>query len=272
MSTQTELKNPGAEMPAQTASPQAGPKASTEPIRPISIATRVYLEIRKLLDFRAGKAVILTSLAIMVFFSILATAYAPQESNIADSSLAGAVALLFILPIFGVIIGVDEWRLKSVMVTYVQDPKRTAIFVSKCVAAVLIAWVLGAIGMLTGIAAGMAFGVNTDTFGLIPGMLPPEALGLALSILIGVGLGAATLSLGLGIVLYFVGAMILPQILSGVPVLADLVPYLGIQQPISELLSGTWLSTPVEGTVAVVLWTVLPLAIGLFRNATKDIS
>ncbi|HZK05481.1 MAG TPA: hypothetical protein VFC82_06475 [Actinomycetaceae bacterium] len=242
-------------------------------VRPISPLGRIGSEFRKLVDFRSARILFLAALVLQVLFGILIYFTSPVEArSMMIAASAPLVPLIFLVPIMGVLFAVDEWRQKTVMITYVQDSNRTAVFVAKLIAGSLLALALGAAGMILGTVIGIIGGSDIGDLGTLPGTLAPIALSLVLHLLLGAAVGGATLSVVFGIVMVLVVGQLLPQLLGSIEAVAWLAPYVNFMEPLSLMLNGQWPEDPGPALVALTLWMVIPLGIAIWRNGTKDIS
>lgn len=242
-------------------------------IRPINIIERVTTELRKALDFRAGKVLIFVTLGLQLLLTVMNLIFGDVEPTITDAFLTAGVPLMWVAPILGVILGMDEWRLKSVMITYAQDSNRTAVFIAKAIAGIIMSLGLFAAGALLLSVISVVFGAPLDSVDGLVQQLPAVITGIVLLLLLGLGWGASTLSLALGLVVVLALGQIIPQILGSIPATAEFAPYVDYTRPVNTMVgNGSW---PPEWTpviVALVLWILIPLVVGGWRNATKDIS
>lgn len=256
-----------------TAPTHAAAPAPRTDIRPISMVERVRTELRKLTNYRGGRILIWVTLILMVLFSLGFTlAIDSGERSTLTAITISFVPLTYIIPILAIMMSSDEWRQKTVMVTYVQDSHRTAVFAAKMIAALLLSILFLLIGAVIGLAVGAAFGASMGELGELTRQVGPILAGAVLSVLVGAGLGGATLSLPLGLVAMFVVGQIVPQILSIVQASASIAPYVNFFQPLTQMFAGAWPSNWTEYGVATALWVVIPLGIAMWRNGNKDIS
>jgi ABC-type transport system involved in multi-copper enzyme maturation permease subunit len=226
-----------------------------------------------MVDTRAGfwlqAAVAALTLLVVVLFCAFAHA---DDRNLwetfADAAISPASVLL---PVLGVLLVTSEWSQRTAMITFALVPERGRILAAKLVAGVLLA--LGAVAVCLPLSAlGMLVAPGSgDVWSL-----PPEALGRAilsvvLGMLIGLAFGTLLLNSAPAIVLYFV----LPFVSAGVaaiphvePVAIWLDPTSSLSHLTADTMSGRqWAHL---GTT-LVLWLVVPLAVGAWRMARGEV-
>jgi hypothetical protein len=237
-------------------------------------AVRRYLvELRKLLDTTSAKALLAITMLAAPAGIPLALLLDPTGRPDATEMAANGLGLAaYILPLLAILSITGEWRLRSVLTTYTLDSNRTAVLVAKTTA--LLTVVLGAV-----LVANIAGVTTASLLGLpvrpAPALLAGAAgmlVGMTGIALVGVGFGASLLNTPLAIVLYLSLPPAIPQLLSQLPAMTAVVPYLDIHGPlIAQIHAGTT-PNPATTTVAALLWIAIPITIGFARNARSDIS
>lgn len=256
-----------------SAAATAATPAARAAVRPISIIERVTTELRKLVDYRGGRILLVVTVLLQAAIALGVTLSDPAgERSVAGTAAATMLVLFYVLPILGIMMAADEWRQKTVMVTYVQDSNRTGVFVAKVIAAFLLGIILLVVGALICGIVSLVLGGSTAGIGeLVSGLGAPIA-GVAVAVLVGAGLGGALLSLAIGLVLFLVVVPLLPQLLQSFEATQAVAPYVDLSTLLNGLLAGLWPQDWTTAGVALAVWGAVPLAIAIWRNATKDIS
>ncbi len=267
----TVTRTPGATAPA----------ASPAPVRTgrpgVPLARLVRVEVRKLVDTRAGRWLLGVTAGIAVALVVAFLVWGSAK----DSSYAGllglaALPLSVLLPVLGIMAATAEWSQRTGLVTFALEPHRGRVVAAKALAAA----VLGVVVLVTTAAAvALARLVGSLVRGgatewRVPGAL---SLGLALALLVflvqGVGFGLLFLNTPLAIAASFV----LPVALSIVGGLTEgaqrVTGWVDLSLVTEPLMAGTmqgedWAHL---GT-SVLVWVVLPFAVGTWRVAHKEIA
>jgi ABC-2 type transport system permease protein len=239
-----------------------------------SFARLTGVELRKMVDTRAGIWLLLGVLAVTI-----AVIVGEVLGTNADNTLGG----LFVdslevpstfLPVIGILLVSSEWTQRTSLITFTLVPRRLRVLAAKVVAGIALSLVgfwltLGA----AAVAAPFASQVDGAAVWTVPGwLLGQMTVLLVAQMLMGIGFGAALLSSAPAIVLYF--ALPLGFVAIGqVKVLEFLAKWLDgahTLAPMSEhALSATeW----AHAAATLVMWAVVPLAIGAWRIARSEVS
>ncbi|MDO5629389.1 MAG: hypothetical protein Q4G43_13815 [Mobilicoccus sp.] len=235
----------------------------------VTMLSRTAIELRKLVDTRAAAVLIaaMVGIGLVATGAMLALDLATDLDTLTRTAAAG---FTYLLPVLGVLALTAEWRTGTALWTYTLDPHRTRVLTAKMIAvgiavvvAVAISLVMGAVatflvdGTLTGGSNPIDVIIGAGVF--IGGMT-----------LLGVALGAAFLNTPLAIVVLLLAPQLVPQLLSISERTADLVPYVDLQGHLMTLSAGEAVEWP-HLLVTLAVWIVLPLTVGVIRNARRDI-
>jgi ABC-2 type transport system permease protein len=234
----------------------------------VSFPRLTWVELRKMVDTRAGfwlqLFVAVVTVGAIVVICILDDGDATFQDLFTVAMAPGAV----LLPIVGILLVSSEWSQRTALITFTLVPRRMRVMAAKLAAGLALGVVALLFSLLVGAVATLATGgewtLGADIFGQI-------VLLVLTAMATGVAFGALFLSSAPAIVLSFV----LPigwSALASIAVLNDAGRWLDTTRttaPLTEhALSGTeWARL---GT-SMLLWLVLPLAIGLFRIARGEI-
>ena len=245
----------------------SAPATSTDDLRtldvsgtkPVPFVRQVGVELRKMVDTRAGlwlmvTIAVMTALFVVLlfifgdngetdqrtFFNFLGTTSTPQG---------------FLLPVLGILLITSEWT------------QRTALVIG--LAAMALAMAMAAVAALIADAPGAFDGIGMDDvakFGLLQ----------ALGVLQGLAFGLLFLNSAVAIVVFFVVPIVFNVLVSMISWLQDAAPWIDLSTAQAPLLGiDQQTGQPVEQALnleawahlasATTIWIVLPIAIGMWR-------
>lgn len=237
----------------------------------IAIGRLTKVELRKLVDTRSGLWLLIVTTAGTIGLGALWIWVLSGTKGVTGwltlmTSVGGPVAVL--LPVIAILAFTAEWSQRTALTTFVLEPRRTRVIVSKLLALAVL-MLAGVVVMLAASAAtaGLA-DVLTEapidwSFQWVP--LASASLTLTLSMAMGAGFGLLLMNSPAAIVAY----LLLPT-LTGV---MSMMP--GVVGTIGQWISGaTWslVFTPMTATqwgqagVAFALWVAIPLVLGTWRT------
>lgn len=242
-----------------------------------SLATLTKVELRKAYDTRAGFWLLATIAAITLLILVLAVLVFEEGDQRFDTlSQIMQVPTSFLLPVVGILLVTSEWSQRSALTTFTLTPNRWRVIAAKALA--LSALTLAAIA-ITYLGAAIATALTgppeawTDAFGSFPNVL---AVQFAASF-VGFGFALAFLSSPLAIVLYFVLPTAWTILVNTVPGLDDVATWLDLNTTTNELLPAGDSGMSVTSSdwahlgTSLLLWLVVPLAIGLWRLSRAEV-
>jgi ABC-2 type transport system permease protein len=247
------------------------PRAKVEPI-PLSRITAV--ELRKMFDTRSGFWLI-ASIAITSALAACGVILWAPDDGLTYSTFATAIRfpVVIILPLIAILAVTSEWSQRTGLTTFTLVPHRGRVITAKAISAVAIAiaamvlaFVVGAVGNLVGAAlrgTSLVWDVSATQCGYY-------VLGMVLSLLTGFMLGVLIRSSTGAIVTYFILTFLLPTIFG---LLAQSQQWFHTLQPWVDLqfaqaglfvfdqsLTGLeWAHIAVTG----LTWLLIPLLVGL---------
>lgn len=265
----------------RTPAPEPVVPPRLEQVRGLSFGRLLGVELRKMLDTRAARWILyvivgLTALAMaaVMWFS------RDTGASFLDLLAASATPQALLLPVLGIMTVASEWGQRTALITFSQEPRRLRVMAAKTFAAVLIGLVVLAVTLALGalahvVSATLATGAGAVDLGSVPGHMWAAILAMQVGyVVMGVAFGALFLSTPLAIAAFFV----LPQIVSIVLVVFTWTREHGVwfdfQQATGQLMDPTgapgaqaWQQA---GTAALI-WVVLPLVVGLWRVARREV-
>lgn len=257
---------------SSTATTYAGLDISTTTRPPMS--RLVQVELRKMVDTRAGMWLLVTIAAVTVIATaIFGIAGHDQDRTFYNFMQFAGAPQGVLLPVLGILLVTQEWSQRTAMVTFTLEPHRSRTLAAKVYAALLLG--VAAFVVAIGVAS-----LATVVFG---GADPWRELGAVdflkfailqfTGILQGLAFGLLFLSSAFAIVLYFVLPTVFSILFNTVPALENSGPWIDFgtaQGPLNEVgnLTGTeWTQLAVTGTI----WVILPFLAGLWRMLRAEV-
>lgn len=245
--------------------------------RGLSFLTLLRVELRKQVDTRAGRGLliaigVLTALALGLFIWVSRNDGAPLSAALAVTTTPQGL----LLPVLGIITACNEWSQRTALITFTQEPRRLRVVLAKLLSAavlgtiaVALAWVLALVTFLI-LAALTGQSLNPDPdWGQLAGVWLTQLI----AVLQGVAFGLALLSVPLAVVAFFVLPVLFTTTALLVPALGDLGAWVDVNAALTPLaegmdLTGTqWAQVGTSG----LLWIGIPLLIGIWRVLTREV-
>jgi ABC-2 type transport system permease protein len=250
------------------------PIAGRETERRPSLARLTLVELRKMLDTRAGFWLQLATVGLTIVVVVIICAVGHAEDQRFRALLEAAVVPAgVLLPIVGILLVSSEFSQRTALVTFALVPKRSRVLTAKLLASVILSLV--ALALCVPIAAAGTAITSPDVahaWSMPIGMLGQTALSLATGMIGGVAFGAALLSSAPAIVLSFVLPLGWAAVAS-IPGLDGVAKWLDGTRSLAPMTNH--LMDPTEWAHAgttLALWMVLPLLIGAWRIARREIT
>jgi ABC-2 type transport system permease protein len=258
--------------PAAGAAPTNTLDISTTSRVPISRLVKV--EMRKMLDTRAGMWLLIAIGAITVLILVLVffTGH-DRDHQFTDYVQSTGGPQGFLLPVLGILLVTQEWGQRTGMVTFTLEPHRGKVIAAKIVAAlvfgliaVVLAVVLAALATVISGAPGAWDNIGVDDFAKL-------TLVQEIGILQGLAFGLIFLNSAAAIVTYFVLPIAFSIVAALWSALNDIAAWVDLNTAQQPLLDGTHLSGKEWGQVvtAIAIWVVLPFLAGLIRVLRAEV-
>lgn len=251
-------------------------EASVRPahtLRPTGVGRQLRMELRKCVDTRNAQVMLGLTVGLPVVFCVLAAVTATQVEN--DKMFAQLMSVItyfgtLTFPVVGVMAITGEWSTRAAMSTYTLNPRRGQVLAAKIAAVTIISIAVFAWVAILGAITATLMGYPLPPAPELARQLAVGWFGVTGAVWMGLAFGAAFLNSTAAVASYFLIpslAILLTQ-WEGVSAIQRYVNVIIMQQ---QLMSGTM---PPVGVVAVnlVLWTLIPLAIGVWRNQVNEVS
>ncbi|MEO7351950.1 MAG: ABC transporter permease [Marmoricola sp.] len=260
-----------------TTAPATSPSLGTLDISGTSkvpLTRLIKVEIRKMLDTRAGLWLIIAIVAITALITVIFFFAAPDgERTFLNYIGIMATPQGFLLPVMGILLITQEWTQRTGMVTFTLEPHRGKVIAAKVVAAlafgllaVVLACVIASLATAVSGAPGAWKNIGVDDFAKF-------TLLQVTGVLQGLAFGLIFLNSAAAIVTYFVLPIAFSIVASLWGALADIAPWVDLgtsQQPLfsGQNLTGEEWWQIVTGTL---IWVVLPFVAGLVRVLRAEV-
>jgi len=234
----------------------------------------VQVEVRKMVDTRAGMWLIITIAAVTVIAStIFGLAGHDQDRTFYNFMQFAGAPQGFLLPVLGILLVTAEWSQRTAMVTFTLEPHRGRILAAKVYAALLLGLAALLIAVAVALVATVLFGGTDPWRGIGAVDFAKFAILQFTGILQGLAFGLLFLNSAFAIVLYFVLPTAFSILFNTVPALEDSAPWIDFgtaQQPlgnVGNLTGEEW----AQLAVTAMIWVILPFVAGLWRMLRAEV-
>ena len=269
-------------MTAATTSPRPAVDSDTAGSAPIPLGRLVGVELRKLVDTRSGRWLLIAqAILITVAMAVRSIIVGVEGESISlwnYAWLAGSV-MAFLLPVMGIMSITTEWSQRAAMTTFTLEPRRTRVVAAKLAAVVVTSIVAVAVAIVIGVAASaVAAAVGIDvTWSTDLHLLVSFAVAHVLGLLVGFAFGAMCLNTPGGLVGLLAYHSVVPALLEvGTQQFgwfARLRPSIDFGAVLVDLSENGFAAVQAGHVVtATALWVGVPLTIGVRRLLRAEIT
>ncbi|MEU6073354.1 ABC transporter permease [Micromonospora sp. NPDC047074] len=259
-----------------TATPPAVAPRRRSDVRRPSLLRLTGVELRKLVDTRAGLWLLITIGLSAAVIAVVQLIWTPDaEQTFANFFLPSMLPIGLLLPVLGILSVTGEWSQRTALTTYALVPRRGRVVAAKLAAMVLaaLASVLVSLGVAAvgTLVAGATGGAGTWRFEASL-LLHAVVLQVA-NVLMGAAFGLLLLNTPLAIV----GFLLLPTlwtILGGmIRPLREPAGWLDTGRTMEPLLTPDVTADQwARFAVSLLVWLVVPLVAGLVRTLRREVS
>lgn len=259
-----------------TASPTAALPLDIDSTPGVSMATLAKVELRKSLNTRAGRWLVIGILGLLVVVMVIYSLAADDDFKDLEIYLAIAGASLgYFMPILVIMLVTSEASQRNGLVTFTLEPRRPRVVLAKFLAGMalaaivmVLAFALAYGGTLLGSVTGADSSWELDGNQIFNGFV----LGNVVGVLIGFALGTLIMNTAGAIVAYFAYTLILPTAVGILGALSDtfedIAPWIEFNTAQVPLFTGDykpsgeeWAQIATSGTI----WLIIPLMLGIWR-------
>ena len=236
----------------------------------------VSLELRKLTDTRAGRVLVLVTVALVIGVGLIGmfSGKATQDKDLNDFLAFGSLPLQMMLPLLGVLAVTSEWSQRTGLVTFTLEPRRSRVAFAKWAAAL----VLGVAGVVVAAVSALAFtglaGALRDSnpsWSLSWQVLMGTVLGQLLYMSIGVAFGMLIQNTP-GAVVAFLILPTLWSILGSFSWAESIARWADTNRTLSPLYDGTMQGDDwAKLLVSLLIWMALPMIVGIWRMTHSEV-
>lgn len=248
------------------------PTAADVPaIRPLRFPSLFPVELRKTTDTRSGRALLVLTAAAVVFVLVWKVTHSGIEPAFDNYSRGAASAVAFLTPLVALLAMTAEWTQRTALTTFTLAPRRLPVLAAKYAAALTVSLV--AMAAALGIAAlavtiGGAMHGPADFAGWA-GDIRYAFVFVVLQVTMGAAFGALAantpVALGAFLMAPTVWAMLAASVLQSAS------GWLDIFEAYGRLSSDRPLDDIAQTSTAVLVWVVVPAAIGLQRSLRREV-
>lgn len=239
-----------------------------------SMARLVRVELRKSLDTRASRWLVAALAVLIVAAATYSLADGPNDGPIAAVRFFSTpwVVVRMLLPVLGVLSMTSEWSQRTALTTFALVPRRGRVLVAKLGAALAVSVATVLLTTLVAVAAvavaGPVTGQPLQWHGFVR-HVGGALVGGVCFMGLGAGLGALLQQTASALVAYFIAPTLVTVV--GTALIDDRVSWIAPTVAISRLddldLNGEVAPT----VVALVLWILVPLAVGSVRWLRREV-
>ncbi len=260
-----------------TTTAQGTPAGSTLDISTTSkvpLTRLVKVEMRKMIDTRAGLWLIITIVLITALITVIFMVTADSKDR-TFTNFMGIMATPqgFLLPVLGILLVTQEWSQRTGMVTFTLEPHRGKVIGAKVVAALLFGLAAVAIAIMFALL-GTAVSGGPDAWSNV-GVDDFFKFGLlqVTGVLQGLAFGLIFLNSAAAIVTYFVLPIAFSIVASLWSALNDIAPWVDLGTSQQPLFDGSHVSGEEWAQIAtgMLIWVVLPFVAGLVRVLRAEV-
>lgn len=242
----------------------------------VTMARLSQVEVRKALDTRAGRWLVIGILGLVVVIEVIyAFAANDGDKNLQDFIQIPGAVLGYFMPIIVIMLVTSEASQRNGLVTFTLEPRRPRMVLAKLIAGIalalavmVLAVVLAMLGTLLGAATG------GDPSWSLDGHLVFSALFLSnmIGIFVGFALAMLIMNTAGAIVAYFAYTLILPTAVGILGFLSGtfekIAPWIEFNTAQTPLISGDYTPTGEEWAqiaTSGTIWLIIPLVLGIWR-------
>ncbi len=238
----------------------------------------LHVELRKTVDTRAGRwllaaIVLITALAMGLVMWLSRS----EGAGLTDLLRAATMPQGVLLPVLGILTVASEWSQRTALVTFTHEPRRWRVMLAKVLASVVLGLLVLAITVALAVVAHVTSTVLADS--RVNLSLPVSVYGnlvvlQVLNVLMGVAFGALVLNVPVAIASFFVVPVLINIASLTVGWFRTRAEWLDPAVATGPFMAGTSWPTADQwqhlGSVTA-LWVLVPLALGLWRVARKEV-
>jgi ABC-2 type transport system permease protein len=238
-----------------------------------SFARLVAVELRKMVDTRAGFWLQILTLLLMGGLVAVSIVFGEDaDSRFQDMFWSALWPASMLLPVMGILLVTSEWSQRTSLITFTLVPRRARVIAAKLGAGLALAMAAVAVSLVMGVVGTVIASPGVDgTWSLPPEMLGQAAVYVSFAMMLGFAFGMVLLVPAPAIVLYFVLPLVWAS-LASISALQGAGRWLDSSQTLEPMTERAMNATEwAHVGTSVALWVGLPLVVGLWRVARKEV-
>ena len=237
-----------------------------------SIARLTGIELRKSVDTRSGRVLLLVVLG-LGFAGLAWRLVNANNSPVSFEHYMGTamIGVQLVLPVVGLMAMTSEWTQRTALSTFTSTPRRGRVITAKVASSLLLGTVLTAVIVALGWAATLLGGAITGTEPAFDGaarLVGGVMIANLLNLLMASAFGALIPVTAAAIVTFLVA----PQLwgAAGTALFKDAAQWLDVYGAFGRIVSFEWVDLPQTAT-SITAWIIVPLAVGVALSLRREV-
>ncbi|WP_432944583.1 ABC transporter permease [Kribbella sp. CA-253562] len=259
--------------PAAAGKHRAAVASSLPPATGQPFLKLVAIELRKSVNTRSGRMLILGILAVALAALTWQLTHLPNGPvAFSDNLMAASTGVQLLLPVIGVMAMTSEWTQRTALTTFTLSPRRVRVQLAKFVAAIVLSVVVLTVTSalaLGATAVGGAAGGDGATYAGLGGSLAGAYLANALNVVMGAAFGAVIAQTAVAILVFFIAPT--AWSLAGPALFKDNADWLDVFGAFGRIAERDLHGMLPETLTAIGVWIVLPTIGGLWASSRREV-
>lgn len=240
--------------------------------RPLSLARAIHVELRKLVDTRAGMALLATGVLLTGAFAGGRALLGGGPTTLGQLANLAAWPAGLVVMVMAILLVTGEFSQRTASITFVLDPRRGRVLAAKALAVLGVAVLAGILALAAALGAALvaqAFGSPAVSLAVSAGDIAVLVGSTVFTAATGFAWALATRNAPAPIVVLLVWPTVSLLLGSLSDALATALSWIELQ-PVATLALGVehgWWKL----LVATVVWIIVPAAIGTIRTLRRDL-
>ncbi|MFC0627559.1 ABC transporter permease [Kribbella deserti] len=269
----TEMNRPAGMAETGVTARHRAEAADLPPVRGQSFLLLVRTELRKSVNTRSGRVLILAIVA-LALAAITWQLTHLEPGRITPEFFIGpaSTGVMLLLPVIGVMAMTSEWTQRTALTTFTLSPRRIRVQLAKFVSAIVLSVVVFTVVTLLALAAiplGGAINGDGSTFTGLGGLLAGMYLTAALNVVMAAAFGAVLANTAIAIVVYFIAPT--AWSLAGPALFKDNAQWLDVFGAFGRISERDLNGMLPETLTALTVWIVLPIVAGLWASSRREV-
>lgn len=249
------------------------PATQLPPPRAQSFLLLVRTELRKSVDTRSGRLLILAILAIALAALTWQLTHPTDGKQGLDAFLgAASTGVQLLLPVIGVMAMTSEWTQRTALTTFTLSPRRVRVQLAKFTSAILLSVAVLTITSLLALGATALSGAITGdgaSYAGMGGLLAGSYLTVALFVVMGAAFGAVLAQTAVALLVFFIAPSVWS--LAGPALFKDNADWLDVFGAFGRIAERNMDGKLPETLTAITLWIILPTVVGLWLSSRREV-